>query len=374
MKKLPVAVVVGTRPEAIKMAPVIKELSQSSFLSPVTVSTSQHRHMVEQIFRSFDIQADHELRVMRPSQTLWDLSGRLAAKLGQFLADHPVAAVLVQGDTSSAFFGGLSAYYHRLPVGHVEAGLRTGNRYAPFPEEMNRTLLGSVATWHFAPTKEAVKQLLHEGVAATSIYRTGNTVVDALRWIVPQCTDQPVRRILGVERLNSPLVLVTCHRRESLGAPMKDVASGLAELARRNPKLVILFPVHPNPAVRRAVMPRLKPMRNVVLCEPLNYHQFLCCLKHSLLVISDSGGVQEEATALGKPVLVLREQTERQEGVAAGALKLVGTDAQKIVREAERLLKNRAAYRRMSQASNVFGDGHAAERIVRIVERFLVGK
>jgi len=330
--------------------------------------------MVTQIFDSFGIEADHELRVMRKSQTLSELSGRLATKLGNFLEANKVGAVLVQGDTSSAFFGGLSGYYHQLPVGHVEAGLRTGNRYAPFPEEMNRTLLAAIATWHFAPTKEASKRLLREGVPASTIYLTGNTVVDALRWMAPRCSDAPLKRILGPRHSAKHLILVTCHRRESLGRPMQDVAAGLAELARRNPDSTILFPVHPNPAVRRAVVPRLKRLPNVVLCEPLGYHQFLSCLKHAYLVISDSGGVQEEATALGKPVLVLREETERQEGVRAGALKLVGTDAKKIVREAERLLRSRAAYRRMSQASDVFGDGHSAARIVKIVERSLTSK
>ena len=353
------------------MAPVIRELSKSRRLKPITVSTSQHRQMVTQIFDSFGIQADHELRVMRKSQTLSELSGRLATKLGDFLEANRVAAVLVQGDTSSAFFGGLCAYYHQLPVGHVEAGLRTGNPYAPFPEEMNRTLIAAIATWHFAPTKEASKRLLQEGVRASSIYLTGNTVVDALRWMAPRCSDAPLKRILGRHHLDYPLILVTCHRRESLGEPMRDVADGLAELARRNPDSMVLFPVHPNPAVRRAVFPRLKGLRNVILCEPLNYQQFLSCLKHAYVVISDSGGVQEEATALGKPVLVLREETERQEGVRAGALKLVGTDPNKIVKEAERLLGNAAAYRRMSQASDVFGDGHSAARITKILERSL---
>jgi len=355
MKKLPVVVIVGTRPEAIKMAPVIARLSQSRKLKPITVSTSQHRHMVGQIFDSFGIEADHELRVMRKSQTLSELSGRLVARLGKFLGENHAAAVLVQGDTSSAFFGGLSAYYHQLPVGHVEAGLRTGNRYAPFPEEMNRTLLASIATWHFAPTKEARRRLLKEGVPRSQIYLTGNTVVDALRWMAPRCTDAPLKKVLGSHRLNGPLILVTCHRRESLGAPMRDVASALAHLARRNPRCTILFPIHPNPAVRGVIMPRLEGQPNAVLCEPLNYLQFLSCLKHAFFVISDSGGVQ----------------TERQEGVRAGALKLVGTDPKKILTEAEHLLQNPAAYRRMSRASDVFGDGRSARRIVRILERSL---
>jgi len=368
-----IAIIVGTRPEAIKMAPVIQALAKSKSLVPLVISTSQHRHMVEQVFQSFGIRAAHELKVMRPSQTLWDLSGRLAVKLGRFFDLNPVAAALVQGDTSSAFFGGLCAFYHQIPVGHVEAGLRTGNSYAPFPEEMNRTLLGSLARWHFAPTREAVKRLRHEGVPKNAIHLTGNTVVDALRWMAPRCESAPLKKLIGDSAFKRRLILITCHRRESLGAPMEAVASALATVARSHPETVILFPLHPNPAVRAAILPRLKSIANVILCEPLDYQQFLSCLKHAFLVISDSGGVQEEATALGKPVLVLRDQTERQEGVKAGALKLVGTNARRIIRETHRLLTDPRAYRRMSQASNVFGDGRSAGRIVAVLEAALNG-
>ena len=370
MKRLPVAVVVGTRPEAIKMAPVIRELSCSTVLRPITVSTSQHRHMLNPIFRSFGIRADHKLGVMRQAQTLWQLSARLASRLGQFFDEHPVCAVLVQGDTSSALFGGLCAFYHQIPVGHVEAGLRTGNRYAPFPEEVNRTMLGAIATWHFAPTAEAAKRLAKEGVPRRAIYRVGNTVVDALRWMAPRCSDAPVRKLIGHDKMRDRLILVTCHRRESFGAPMRNVAAGLAEIARCNADVTVLLPVHPNPNVRAPLALKLARLPKVVLCEPLDYEQFLSCLKHAYLVISDSGGVQEEATVLGKPVLVLRDETERPEGIKAGALKLVGTNPQIIIREAERLLGNRSAYRRMSRTSNVFGDGRSACRIISVLERY----
>jgi UDP-N-acetylglucosamine 2-epimerase (non-hydrolysing) len=363
-------VIVGTRPEAIKMAPVIRELSRSKVLRPITVSTSQHREMVNQIFRTFGIRPDHELRVMRNSQTLWDLSARLAARLGRFLDETPVCAALVQGDTSSALFGGLCAFYHQLPVGHIEAGLRTGHRYAPFPEEMNRTLLSAIATWHFAPTQYAATRLKAEGVPRKKIYLTGNPVVDALRWIAPRCSPACVKKLIGQKRAPASLILVTCHRRESLGRPMKDVAAALASLAERNPDTTILFPLHPNPAVRKSIIPKLKSLPNIVLCGPLGYGDFLSCLKYAHIVISDSGGVQEEATALGKPVLVLREQTERSEGVEAGALKLVGTNPEKIVRETERLLRSPDARQKMSQASDVFGDGKSARRIVGILERW----
>ena len=371
MIRQPVAVVVGTRPEAIKMAPVIRELSRSKLLRPITVMTSQHRELVAQVFRSFGIKSDHDLRVMRRSQTLWNLSARLAKSLGEFFDRHPVAATLVQGDTSTAFFGGLCAYYHRIPVGHIEAGLRTGNRYAPFPEEANRKLLTALATWHFAPTVAAAERLCLEGVDRKAIHLTGNTVVDALRWIAGQSNASVLRRALGAIARTRKLVLVTCHRRESFGAPMRDVAQGIAKLAAANPDVSVVFPVHPNPAVRTAVKPLLSRISNVILRAPLPYDQFVACLQRAHFVISDSGGVQEEATALGKPVLVLRKETERPEGIQAGALKLVGTDAERIAIDGQRLLDDPAAYRQMSRGSDVFGDGKAAGRIVRILEQAL---
>jgi UDP-N-acetylglucosamine 2-epimerase (non-hydrolysing) len=366
-----VAVIVGTRPEAVKMAPVIRALKRSRILSPITLCTSQHLQMTRQILRSFGVKVNHDLKVMRNGHTLWDLSGRLATKLGRFLQRHRVDAVLVQGDTTSAFFGGLCAFYHKIPVGHVEAGLRTGNSYSPFPEEMNRTLLGSLATWHFPPTQDAVEQLRRENVPDEVIYLTGNTVVDALRWMAPRCSNAPLRKLIGAAAMKKRLILVTCHRRESFGQPMESVAHAIATVARENADVVVLFPVHPNPAVRAAVVPRLSNVPNVVLCEPLDYERFLACLKNAYLVLSDSGGVQEEATALGKPVLVLRETTERQEGVKAGALKLVGTDADRIVQECRRLLRDARAYRRMCRASDVFGNGHASELIVKTLEKSL---
>jgi UDP-N-acetylglucosamine 2-epimerase (non-hydrolysing) len=373
-KRFQIGVIVGTRPEAIKLAPVIQALSKSKICRAVTISTSQHEQMVKQIFKSFGIQADHDLQVMRRSQTLPELASRLTSKLGSFFSKHRMDAVLVQGDTSTAFFGGLSAFYHQIPVGHVEAGLRSGDCYSPFPEEMNRSLLGRVATWHFAPTRDAVHRLSQENVPASAIYLTGNTVVDALRWMAPRSNGNSLKKLLGDLPKGQRLILVTCHRRENLGVPMKNVAKAIAALSKRHPEVVIIFPVHPNPAVRASVMPDLKNLSNVKLCEPMDYDQFLACLQRSYLVLSDSGGVQEEATALGRPVLVLRKETERQEGVNAGALKLVGTDTRKILRESERLLRDSRAYRRMTRASNVFGDGHSAQKIVRILERELLKK
>jgi UDP-N-acetylglucosamine 2-epimerase (non-hydrolysing) len=364
-----VAVIAGTRPEAVKVAPVIRQLSASPGLAPLVVSTSQHREMTRRIFDDFGIAVDVDLDVMRPRQTLWDLTARVSSKMGAFLGRNPVAAVLVQGDTTSAFAGALAAFYHRIPVGHIEAGLRSHDRYSPFPEEMNRMLLGCLAGWHFAPTPYAARQLRRENVAAEDIFMTGNTVVDALHWMVRRVSGATLPAAARTK--DRRLVLVTCHRRENLGEPMAQVAGAVRDLADRQADLHFLFPVHPNPAVRDAVYPVLSGHPRITLCEPLGYDEFLAALQQAWLVLSDSGGVQEEATALGKPVLVLRRETERPEGVRAGTLKLVGTERARIVREVARLTSSRAAYAKMTKGSAVFGDGQAAGRIVAVLEEKL---
>ena len=367
--KRTIAVIVGTRPEAIKLAPVIRELSSSDFLKPFTISTSQHGEMVEQVFNNFGIAADIDLHVMRPRQKLWDLTAILSTQLGEHFSTNPVEAVLVQGDTTTALIGGLAAFYHKIPVGHVEAGLRSHDRYSPFPEELNRTLLGRLAQWHFSPTPYAADLLRRENIDGGSIYVTGNTVVDALHWMTRHLRCREIRPgILNGER---KLVLVTCHRRENLGLPMRSVALAIKHLADSHPQAHFLFPMHPNPGVRELIQPILAKQNGVTLCEPLNYEEFLSALQQSYFVLSDSGGVQEEATALGKPVLVLRRETERPEGVKAGTLRLVGTDVQDILREAHELLVNPKRHGEMSNGSGVFGDGHAAEKIVRILEQNL---
>lgn len=368
MKKT-IAVVVGTRPEAIKLAPVIRELQASSTLQPFTISTSQHGEMVDQIFDNFGVAADVDLDVMRPRQPLWDLTAILSTRLGELFTSHPVDAVVVQGDTTSALIGGLAAFYHRIAVGHVEAGLRSHERYSPFPEELNRTLLGRLAEWHFAPTTRAAGLLGHEGVDSASIFVCGNTVVDALHWMVRRLRCREIRP--GILNGNRKLVLVTCHRRENLGLPMRSVALAIKHLADGHSDAHFLFPLHPNPLVRESIEPILSKQKGVTLCEPMNYEEFLSALQQSYFVLSDSGGVQEEATALGKPVLVLRRETERPEGVEAGVLRLVGTDVRDILREGHELLTNPDHHRAMSVGSGVFGDGHAAEKIVEILEEKL---
>jgi UDP-N-acetylglucosamine 2-epimerase (non-hydrolysing) len=368
MKKT-IAVVVGTRPEAIKLAPVIQQLQSSALLRPFTISTSQHGEMVDQIFNNFGITADVDLHVMRPRQQLWDLTAILSTRLGELFTEHPVDSVLVQGDTTSALIGGLAAFYHRIPVGHVEAGLRSHERYSPFPEELNRTLLGRLAEWHFAPTTHAAKLLGLEGIDSSSIFVCGNTVVDALHWMVARLGSREIRP--GILNGHRKLVLVTCHRRENLGLPMRSVALAIKHLADGHPEAHFLFPLHPNPIVRESIQPILSKQNGVTLCEPLNYEEFLSALQQSYFVLSDSGGVQEEATALGKPVLVLRRETERPEGVEAGTLRLVGTDVQDILREGHELLINPDHHCAMANGSGVFGDGHAAEKIVNILEEKL---
>lgn len=364
-----VAVIAGTRPEVVKVAPVIRKLADSPVLAPLVVSTSQHREMTRRIFDDFGISVDVDLDVMRPRQNLWDLTARVSSKMGAFFERNPVSAVLVQGDTTSAFVGALAAFYHQIPVGHIEAGLRSHDRYSPFPEEMNRMLLGCVADWHFAPTPYAARQLRRENVAAEDVFMTGNTVVDALQWMVQRVSDQVLPAAARTK--DRRLVLVTCHRRENLGEPMSQVARAVRDLADRQQDLQFLFPVHPNPAVRDAVYPVLSGHPRITLCEPLGYDEFLAALKRAWLVLSDSGGVQEESTALGKPVLVLRKETERPEGVKAGTLKLVGTDRARLVHEVAKLSSSRAAYAKMTKGSKVFGDGRAAERIVSVLEKKL---
>lgn len=356
-----VTVVIGTRPEAVKLAPVILRLSESPGFKTFVLCTGQHRELVDSVLTAFGIQVYHRLDLKRANDSLWNLSAALISRLGNWFQQNPTDAVLVQGDTSSAFFAGLAAYYHRIPVGHIEAGLRTGNKYSPFPEEVNRRFLTTVATWHFAPTKAAAERLKQSCIDPKSIFLTGNTVIDAMQRILPP----------NPNLYPNPTLLVTCHRRESFGLPMRALAKALRIIAQKNPNIRIVFPIHPNPAIEKAVAPELSRVPNVILSGPMPYAEFLRCLTEAHLVLSDSGGVQEEATALGKPVLVLRNETERQEGIENGSLKLIGVQTGTIIRETERLLHDPKAYRAMCRPSDVFGDGKASERIVRILTREL---
>jgi UDP-N-acetylglucosamine 2-epimerase (non-hydrolysing) len=369
-----VLVCLGTRPEAIKLAPVIQALGADGRFSPTLAVTAQHRGLLDQALGLFGLVPDYDLDLMRPGQDLYHVTSAALVGLGPVLEETRPDLVVVQGDTTTTFTSALAAFYERIPVAHVEAGLRTGDPFAPFPEEKNRALTGRLADLHFAPTDLARRNLLAEGIPASAIHVTGNTGVDALLQIaarvredapvVPQqlATLDPARR----------LVLVTAHRRESFGPAMEGICRAVAELAAARPDLDLVFPVHPNPNVRRPVNAILGTRPNVRVVEPLDYEQLVWLLSRATLVLTDSGGIQEEAPSLDVPALVLRDKTERPEGVEAGALRLIGTDPARIVAEALRLLDDPAEHARMAAVPNPYGDGRAAERIVSVLAERLV--
>jgi UDP-N-acetylglucosamine 2-epimerase (non-hydrolysing) len=354
--------VVGTRPEAIKMAPVILALRSEPWARVRVLATAQHRLMLDQVLGLFAITPDVDLDLMRADQDLADLTARMLVALdGTLRAERP-DVVLAQGDTTTVLATGIASFYRRVPFGHVEAGLRTGDPANPFPEEMNRSIASRLARFHFAPTAAARRSLLREGIEDAAIHVTGNTVIDALLRVAER--EVPIGVALDPGKR---LVLVTAHRRESFGAPLRAAFTALRALAARNPGVQILYPVHPNPNVAGPAREILGGQPGIVLCEPLEYGPFVSAMKRAFFVITDSGGVQEEAPALGKPVLVLREETERPEAVAEGVVKLVGTSEERILEEAQRLLDDASAHRAMARGVSPYGDGHAAERIVGVL-------
>ncbi|HDR9128351.1 TPA: UDP-N-acetylglucosamine 2-epimerase (non-hydrolyzing) [Burkholderia vietnamiensis] len=365
MKKK-IAVLFGTRPEAIKMAPVVRALRESSYLEPLVIATAQHREMLDQVLQVFDIQPDHDLNLMRPNQTLAGLTSRLIASIDDVVRDTTPAAMLVQGDTTSVLAGSLVAFYNNIPVGHVEAGLRTRDMRNPFPEEMNRVVTGCLTRWHFAPTTLSAQNLRDERYPDETVFTTGNTVIDALF----EARQHP-RKIARIVEDGRRMMLVTTHRRENFGEPLRRICAAVLELLNRDPALEVLFPVHPNPNVSSVVRELLGTHPRVNLCAPLDYLSFIAAMEAAHLILSDSGGVQEEAPALGKPVLVLRDETERPEAVAAGVAQLVGTDTDRIVSTVWQLLIDPAIYLQMALGASPYGDGHAARRIVDILEREL---
>jgi len=362
----------GTRPEAIKLAPVIQELTRHSReLEPVVLVTGQHRHMLDQVLRVFNIKPDYDLDLMKPCQSLADVTAKVLLGVELLLRRVRPDIVIVQGDTTSAFAAALAAFYQQVPVGHVEAGLRTGNTDSPFPEEMNRRLISGIADLHFAPTQAAKRNLLAEGVTRSRIHVTGNTVVDALkatRVSKAECSLPVLDDIAPRQRV----VLVTAHRRESFGKGFEHICRALRALVARNADIDIVYPVHLNPSVRKPVRSILGGVARVHLIEPLEYLPFVRLMERSYLILTDSGGIQEEAPALGKPVLVMRDVTERPEAVEAGTAKLVGTDPEAILSWAEKLLHSGSAYRKMACAHNPFGDGRASARIAAALRRFLL--
>ncbi|HEY3283600.1 MAG TPA: UDP-N-acetylglucosamine 2-epimerase (non-hydrolyzing) [Armatimonadota bacterium] len=352
--------VFGTRPEAVKMAPVVKELRRHPDRLQVQVAvTAQHREMLDQVCRVFDIKPDFDLDIMQVGQTLTQVTTRALEGLDKLFSREKPDMILVQGDTVTVFAGALAAFYNKVAVGHVEAGLRTGNRYDPFPEEMMRRLAGATASLHFAPTDLARDNLLKENVAPGSVFVTGNTVIDSLLEVAAKAP--------GPDPSAPREVLVTAHRRENWGEPLRRICLALRDLVEQVPDLRVVYALHRNPLVREIAYEVLGSSDRVELIEPPDYAPFVARMKRSTLIITDSGGIQEEAPSLGKPVLVVRETTERPEGVTAGTLKLVGTDRERIVSEALRLLTDPEAYAQMAQARNPYGDGKASERIAQIL-------
>ncbi len=362
MKKIKIICAVGTRPEAIKMAPVILALKNEPWADVRVLATAQHRNLLDQVLNFFNIVPDIDLNIMRPNQALTTLTARLLLELDEVLLAEKPDVLLAQGDTTTVMAAALACFYHRIPVGHVEAGLRTWDMQNPFPEEANRVIAGRLARWHFAPTEGSRQNLLREGAPDGDIIVTGNTVIDALLMTAAKELQ------LGIELDPAKrLVLITSHRRENFGAPFRDICRAIQTLAERNPQVQFLYPVHPNPNVKDVAYEVLGEHANIHLCEPLDYAPFVAAMKRAYLIISDSGGVQEEAPALGKPVLVLRDETERPEAVEQGVVKLVGPNYERIVEEAQRLLDDEAAYRAMARGISPYGDGHGAERIVKVL-------
>ncbi|MFZ1596801.1 MAG: UDP-N-acetylglucosamine 2-epimerase (non-hydrolyzing) [Anaerolineae bacterium] len=364
--------IVGTRPEAVKMAPVIRALAQQAGIRSLVCATAQHREMLDQVFDLFAIRPDVDLNLMQPNQTLPALTALALTRVSQVLQDLQPDLVLAQGDTTTVMVAGLASFYAQIPMGHVEAGLRTHRRYSPFPEEMNRRLVASLASLHFAPTSRAVAALQAEGVSAEDIFLTGNTVVDALQSIATQPFEPDPALRTRLEQTPGRLLLVTAHRRENFGAPFVAICLALRQIVERNPDVTLVYPVHLNPQVREPVMRILAGHERIHLLEPVEYRTLVYLLKRCWLVLTDSGGIQEEAPVLGKPVLVLRRDTERPEGIEAGNARLVGTEQADIVRATERLLHDESAYQAMAQAASPYGDGRAARRIVdAIVARYV---
>jgi len=354
----------GTRPEAIKMAPLVKEINKSKKLKSIVCVTAQHREMLDQVLNVFNIKPDYDLNLMKPGQTLAQITTRALLGLEEIFEKVEPDLVLVHGDTTTTLAGALAAFYHQIPVGHVEAGLRTWNKYSPWPEEMNRQMVDNIADYYFAPTQESKNNLLKEGKDESKIYITGNTAIDALQTTVSKDYTHEIFDWIGSDRL----ILLTAHRRENLGEPMYNIFRAVKRIAEEFKDVKIVYPIHLNPQIRKIANEVLENEDRVKIIEPLEVIDFHNFLNKSYLVLTDSGGIQEEAPSLGKPVLVLRDTTERPEGIEAGTLKLVGTDEEKIFEETRKLLTNKRAYESMSKANNPYGDGTASKQIVEIIE------
>lgn len=363
MDKIKILSIFGTRPEAIKMAPLVQELKKRDIFQCEVAVTAQHREMLDQVLSLFNVKADYDLDIMTEKQTLFSITTKALLGLRNVLDASKPDMVLVHGDTTTTFAGALAAFYDGIKVGHVEAGLRTHNKWLPFPEEMNRKLTGSLSDVHLAPTETARNNLLQEGIKPQNIFITGNTVIDALKTTVKQDFIFSTDILNNIDYKSQKVVLVTAHRRENLGKPLENICHAILKLANSFPEIKVIYPVHLNPAVKDVAFGILGGHENIKLLEPLNTDEMHNLMARCYMVMTDSGGLQEEAPSLGKPVLVLRHETERPEAVEAGTVKVVGTDCETVFKEAVRLLSDKAEYDRMANAVNPYGDGHASERI-----------
>lgn len=366
-----VLTVFGTRPEAIKLAPVVRELKKEKKIKSYVCVTGQHRHMLDQVLKIFGIKPHFDLNIMKPRQTLEEIAGGVVVKIGKVLDAVKPDIVLVQGDTTTAFSVALAAFYKKIRVGHVEAGLRSYNKFKPYPEEINRRLISHVADLHFAPTESAARNLLKENIDKNKVFVTGNTVIDALLEIANRKDERSNIKNKGLEGVDfgKKIILVTAHRRESFGPDMEAMFRAITKIAVQRQEVEIVYPVHLNPNVKRAVNKTLKGITRVHLLPPMDYEPFICLMKRAHIILTDSGGIQEEAPALDKPVLVMRNVTERPEGVKAGCARIVGTKERGIVQSIMGLLDDKALYAKMARARNPYGDGKSAERIVDVLKR-----
>lgn len=367
MKKIKIMTIFGTRPEAIKMSPLVKEIENDARFESIVVVTAQHRQMLDQVLDVFEIKPDYDLDIMKERQSLNEITGNVLKLLDEVLLKENPDIVFVHGDTTTTFAASLAAFYRQIPIGHVEAGLRTWDKYSPFPEEMNRQMTDVLADVYFAPTKESKQNLLKENHSEKEIFVTGNTAIDAMKYTVQNDYHHELVDLIGERRL----ILVTMHRRENLGEPMTNVFQAINHVVEQYEDVEIIFPIHKNPVVRQNAQKTLIKSERIHVIEPLDVVDFQNFAKRSFLILSDSGGVQEEAPSLGVPVLVLRDTTERPEGVSAGTLKVVGTEKGKVIREVEKLLDNEEEYLLMAKAKNPYGDGHASERILNATAYYL---
>ncbi|MFC1569368.1 non-hydrolyzing UDP-N-acetylglucosamine 2-epimerase [bacterium] len=361
-------VIMGTRPEAIKLAPVVLELKKQSDIQPVIVATAQHREMLDQVLAHFQIEPDIDLDLMIPNQTLFHLTGEIIRRFEAVFRKIRPDLILVQGDTTTSFIGALAGFYEKVRVGHVEAGLRTGNKYSPFPEEINRKLVSVLADYHFAPTQGNQKNLIAEGVAPENIIVTGNTVIDALHLTVDDHFTSDILSSQNYDRF----ILITAHRRENFGKPLENICEAVRQMAMLHSNWIFIYPVHLNKNVQEPVRRILSDVNNVKLLDPMDYYTFANYMAGADLILTDSGGIQEEAPSLAKPVLVLRDETERPEAVEAGTVKVIGTNLKTIISETEVLLKSKEVYEQMARAHNPYGDGKASERIVAFIRNAIM--